>query len=257
MRKNKKIIGIIGSGMIGKHVAQLAVNAGIDVVICNSRGPETLTDIINELGEKVEATTIEGVASAADLIVLAIPFKGYKSIPASVLAGKIVIDTLNYYPERDGVMSEVKTDQVTTSQMLQAHLSQSIVIRALNNLDYIRLLTSARPKGAVDRSTLPIGGDDKAAKIIVKDFLDAIGYDSYDFGALSESWKSEPTSPIYVIPYMDPKASYVGSKVTFETFATAPGRVVNQEEAEKLIKSAVRHDKMFGKLPVFLKSEDN
>ncbi|MFU2317108.1 NADPH-dependent F420 reductase [Rahnella sp. PCH160] len=244
-------IGIIGSGMIGANVARLAIAAGLDIVICNSRGPETLSELISDLGSNANAATIEDVINSSDLIVLAVPFPAYTNLPVDLLAGKTLIDTLNYYPQRDGEMPEVKTEHTATSEMVQSHLANSHVIRALNNVDFVRLLSSARPAGASDRSALPVAGNDPLSKDTVIKFLDKIGYDAFDMGPLSESWRSEPTTPVYVAPYMHSETSYVAQKVTVEIFKNAPGRTVTRDEVEILVKAAVRHDKMFGKLPEF------
>lgn len=219
-------VGIIGSGMIGGQVARLCLAAGLDIAICNSRRPETLTGLIAELGPRASAKTTAGVAESSDLIVLAVPFGIYRRIPADLLAGKTVIDTTNYYPQRDGVMPEVKTAIVSTSELLQQHLIRSRVVRALNNMDFASLVPRARPAGAADRSALPVAGDDPAAKAAVTDLLDRIGYDTVDMGMLSESWRSEPTTPVYVMPY------YRGP--------------VSKREATMLVGEAVRHDRMFG-----------
>lgn len=245
-------IGIVGSGMIGGQVARLAVAAGLNVVICNSRAPETLAELVAELGPKARASTLAGVATSSELIVLAIPFAAYPTFPADELAGKIVVDTLNYYPQRDGVMSEVNTDQFATSELIQRRLRRSIVVRAINNVDYVRLLTSARPAGAPDRSALPVAGDDAEAKATVISFLDKIGYDAVDMGPLSESWRSEPTMPVYVAPYMWPESPGAAS---LRTFLTAPGRAVSASEVRNLVREAVRHSEMFGVLPVFAEPE--
>ncbi|ELO0987934.1 NAD(P)-binding domain-containing protein [Citrobacter freundii] len=246
-----KTIGIIGSGMIGSQVARLAIGAGIQVVICNSRGPESLTGLVSELGPLAHAGSIEDVTSSADMIILAVPFAIYSKLPVDILAEKIVVDTLNYYPERDGVMAEVDTMHVSTSELLQKHLKKSVVVRAISNVDFVRLLTNARPQKATDRSALPVAGDSITAKADVIQFLDMIGYDAVDMGALSESWRSEPTTPVYVAPYINPEMSYMSRKVDYQTFMTAAGRVVSVSEVKSLVQQAVRHSGMTGKLPVF------
>lgn len=112
--KTHQAIGIIGSGMIGANVARLATAAGLKVVICNSRGPETLAELIAELGPNARAATLAEVAAATDLIVLAVPFFGYAKLPVDTLAGKIIMNTMNYYPQRDGEMPQVQTDTIAT-----------------------------------------------------------------------------------------------------------------------------------------------
>lgn len=249
-------VGIIGSGMIGANVARLAVAAGMRVAICNSRGPETLVELVAELGPNARAATLQGVAASSDLIVLAVPFSSYASVPASSLVGKIVIDTMNYYPERDGAMLAIQTQLVATSELVQRHLQGALVIRALNNMDFVRLLSRARPHTAADRSALPIAGDDAVAKARVIAFLDTIGYDAVDMGLLCESWRSEPTMPAYVIPYMSHDAS-IAHPIARNLFLSSPGRMVSSSELEGLIRKAVRHDKMFGVLPVFSTDESS
>ncbi|KAG8152946.1 NADPH-dependent F420 reductase [Burkholderia catarinensis] len=244
-------VGIIGSGMIGSQVARLAVAAGLNVTICNSRGPETLADIVAELGPGVRAASLPEVAESTDLLVLAVPFAVYAKLPADLLAGKILVDTLNYYPERDGVMQEVKTDTISTSELVQAHLSRSYVVRAINNMDFIRLLSRARPAGSEDRSALPVASDHANAKAAVIEFLDRIGYDVVDMGPLSESWRSEPTMPVYVNPYWGIKTQYESGPNDVSSFMSAPGRAVGKNEVTELLGKAVRHEKMFGLLGNF------
>lgn len=248
------IIGIIGSGMIGANVARLAIAAGLKIVICNSRGPQTLADLVAELGPSARAATVQEVAAATDLIVLAVPFSSYAGLPADTLAGKIVTDTMNYYPERDGEMPQVHTGSIASSELVQRHLQGSRLVRALSNMDFVRLLSRARPGSSVDRSALPIAGDDAAAKAEVIAFLDRIGYDAVDMGPLSESWRSEPTMPVYVLPYMSPDASIV-RPIARSLFLSSPGRVVSRSEVQALVTQAVRHDQMFGALPVFSTDE--
>ncbi|WP_275002373.1 NADPH-dependent F420 reductase [Promicromonospora iranensis] len=194
-------IALIGSGNIGSGIARLAVAAGYDVVLSNSRGPETLTELIRELGPRARAATPAEAAAAGDLVVVTIPLKAYPHVPAAELRGKTVIDTNNYYPERDGHISELDDESTTTTELLQAHLPESRVVKAFNNIYYPHLTSLARPSGSPDRSTLAIAGDDTAAKQTVTEFLDAIGYDTLDAGALSEGWRFQRDTPAYTRPY--------------------------------------------------------
>lgn len=194
-------IGLIGSGHIGSTVARLSVVAGHAVVLSNSRGPETLQDLVAELGQRARAATATEAAGAGEIVVVTIPFKAYRSVPPGPLAGKAVIDTGNYYPQRDGHFAELDNGSVTSSELLQRHLPQSSVVKAFNNIVYKHLLSLSRPPGADDRSFLPIAGDDQAAKAAVTTFLDSIGYGAVDAGPLSESWRQEPGTPVYGSPY--------------------------------------------------------
>ena len=199
-------VGLIGSGNIGGTLARLAVAAGHDVVLSNSRGPETLKDLVDELGPRARAATPAEAAAAGDLVVVTIPLRAYRDVPAGPLAGKIVIDTNNYYPERDGRFPELDDESTTTSELLQRHLPESTVVKAFNNIYFEHLLALARPTGAADRSALPIAGDDAAAKATVTAFLDSIGYDAVDVGRLAEGWRFQRDTTAYAALYSaDPK----------------------------------------------------
>lgn len=193
--------GFIGSGNIGSTVARLAVDAGHDVVMSNSRGPQTLTDLVADLGPRARAGTVEEAAAAGDVVVVTIPLKNYQDIPAAPLRGKIVIDTMNYYPGRDGQIAELDDESTTTSELLQAHLPDSHVVKAFNNIFYQHLAALARPAGAPDRSALAIAGDDTGAKARVAELLDEIGYDTYDLGPLAEGWRTQRDTSAYGVMY--------------------------------------------------------
>lgn len=194
-------VGLIGSGNIGGTLARLAVAAGHDVVLSNSRGPETLKDLVDELGPRARAATPAEAAAAGDLVVVTIPLRAYRDVPAGPLAGKIVIDTNNYYPERDGRFPELDDESTTTSELLQRHLPESTVVKAFNNIYFKHLLALARPTGAADRSALPIAGDDAAAKATVAAFLDSIGYDAVDVGPLADGWRFQRDTTAYAALY--------------------------------------------------------
>ncbi len=195
------IIGFIGSGMIGGTVARLSVAAGHHVVLSNSRGPDTLKDLVGELGPLAAAGTSEEAAAAGDLVVVATPVKAYGSLPVAALAGRVVMDTGNYYPQRDGQFAELDDGSLTSSGLLQRDLPQAWVVKVFNDIFFKHLGSLARPSGAADRSALPIAGDGAAAKAAVTAFLDSIGYDAVDAGPVAESWRQEPGTPAYGTPY--------------------------------------------------------
>ena len=189
--------GFIGSGHIGSTVARLAVAAGHNVLMSNSRGPDTLTELVEGLGPRARAVTTEQAAREGDIVVVTIPLKAYRDVPAEALRGKIVIDTMNYYPQRDGHIAELDDGSTTSSELLQAHLPDSKVVKAFNNIYFEHLAALARPSGDPDRTTLAIAGDDPEAKRVVAANLDAIGYDAHDIGGLAESWRVQPDTPAY------------------------------------------------------------
>ena len=153
-------VGIIGSGMIGGTVARLSVAAGYHVVLSNSRGPETLAELVAELGPLATAGTSEQAGEAGDLVLVSIPVKAFGDVPVKPLAGKPVLDTGNYYPGRDGQIAELDTGALTSSGLLQRYLPEAHVVKVFNNIFFKHLHYLARPHGAQDRSALPIAGDD-------------------------------------------------------------------------------------------------
>ena len=190
-------IGLIGAGYISSQVARLAVACGYNVVISNSRGPETLAELAAELGPKARAATAVEAATAGDIVVVTIPLKNYRSVPVAPLAGKIVIDTNNYYPQRDGHIPELDDESTTTSELLQAHLPASKVVKAFNHIYAAQLTTDGRPPGTKNRRALVIAGDDPAAKATVTQLLDEFGFDTVDAGPLKEGWRIQRDTPGY------------------------------------------------------------
>jgi 8-hydroxy-5-deazaflavin:NADPH oxidoreductase len=226
-------IGLIGSGNIGSTVARLAVDAGHDVVLSNSRGPETLTDLVNQLGPQARAATAVEAAAAGDIMVVTVPLKAYRQVPVEPLRGKVVIDTNNYYPDRDGHIAELDQESTTTSELFQAHLPESHVVKAFNNIYVSHLGSLQRPAGHPERSVLAIAGDDQAAKQTVTEFLDSIGYDAYDVGPLSEGWRYQRDTAAYVTPYFAPGGDHTG-----------PGAQVTAEQLKERLDAAVRYRDM-------------
>lgn len=196
-------LGLIGSGNIGSVVARLAVAAGYNVVLSNSRGPETLAELVAELGPQARAATPAEAAAAGDIVVVTVPLRAYRSVPVEPLAGKVVIDTNNYYPNRDGHIAELDSGSATTSGLLQQHLPSSKIVKGFNNIYFKHLLSLARPAGAADRSALAIASDDAESKATVTALLDKLGYDTVDAGTLAESWRFERDMPAYAVIYFD------------------------------------------------------
>jgi predicted dinucleotide-binding enzyme len=194
-------VGLIGSGHIGGTVAKLAVAAGHPVILSNSRGPDTLVGLAGELGPLARAGTGQEAAEGCDLVVLTIPWRAFKDVAPGPLAGKVVMDTCNYYPQRDGQIRELDGGALTSSELIQRHLAGSALVKVFNNILYRHLESLGRPAGAPDRSFLPIAGDSLAAKAAVILFLDSIGYGAVDAGPLAESWRQQPGTPVYGTPY--------------------------------------------------------
>jgi predicted dinucleotide-binding enzyme len=192
-----KTIGLIGAGHIGSQLARLAVQHGYDVVVSNSRGPETLQDLVRELGPHARAATPAQAAEAGDIVVVTIPLKNIGDVPVAPLAGKIVIDTNNYYPQRDGHIAELDNEQTTTSELLQRHLPSSKVVKAFNHIYAAELTTHGQPAGTPNRRALAIAGNDADAKRVVAEVIDRFGFDVVDLGPLGESWRIQRDTPGY------------------------------------------------------------
>jgi 8-hydroxy-5-deazaflavin:NADPH oxidoreductase len=190
-------IGFIGAGHIGSQVARLAVANGYDVVLSNSRGPASLAPLIAELGSRARAGTPLEAATAGEIVVVTIPLKNYRDVPVEPLAGKIVIDTNNYYPQRDGHIPELDNESTTTSELLQAHLPQSRVVKAFNHIYAAELTTHGQPAGSKNRRALVIAGNDPGAKNVVTRLLDQFGFDTVDAGPLKEGWRIQRDTPGY------------------------------------------------------------
>ncbi len=190
-------IGLIGAGHIGSQIARLGVANGYDVVISNSRGPGTLSALVAALGPKARAATALDAAKAGNIVVVSIPLKNYRDVPVEPLAGKIVVDTNNYYPERDGHIAELDDESTTTAELLQAHLPQSKVVKAFNHIRAEELTTDGRRAGTKNRRALVVAGDDPEAKAIVSRMLDQFGFDTVDAGPLKEGWRIQKDTPGY------------------------------------------------------------
>ena len=189
--------GLIGSGRIGRTVARLALDAGHQVVLSNSRGPETLTDLVAELGPQARAATAEDAAASGEVVVVTVPFKAYTEVPVEPLAGKVVIDTNNYYFERDGHYAEIDSGDSAPSELLAAHLPESRVVKAFNAIRADHIVTAGSPAGTPERRALPIAGDDAEAKAVVAALVDSFGFDVVDAGPLVEGRRFDRDKPAY------------------------------------------------------------
>jgi len=193
------VIGIIGAGHIGSQIARGAVKLGYDVVISNSRAPETLAPLIDELGSHARAATRDEAAEAGDVVVVTVPLAAIETIPVEPLAGKIVLDTNNYYWERDGHIAELDNNEITVNELLQRRLPTSRVVKAFNHIGFGDITTDGTPAGTPNRRALATAGDDIDALAFITKFYDEFGFDTVSAGTLSESWRVERDRPAYVV----------------------------------------------------------
>jgi hypothetical protein len=192
-------IGIIGAGHVGSTLAKYFVSAGHEVAIANSRGPETLRELESDLGANAHAATPAKAARFGELAVVSVPFGRYRETPAAELAGKPVIDTNNYYPQRDGHYSELDSGQTTSSELLQQHLPGASVVKAFNAIRSEHLREYSHTGGEKLLYGIPVSGDDDAAKRAVFDLIEEIGFDPVDAGSLADGGrKHQPGAPGYL-----------------------------------------------------------
>lgn len=191
-------IGLIGAGHIGGAVARGLVKLGHRVTVSNSRGPETLADLVAELGPNATAGTPAEAAEAGEFVVVTVPFAAYRDVPVAPLAGKIVIDTNNYYWERDGHIDELDSGRATVSGLLQAHLPESRVAKGFNHITAASIPTDGLPAGTPGRRALATASDFDDAAALMMGLYDDLGFDAVTVGSLAESWRVERDQPAYV-----------------------------------------------------------
>ena len=191
-------IGIIGAGEVGSQLARAAIATGYDVVIANSRGPETLAPLIAELGPSARAATAAEAAAAGDFVIVAVPLRLENDLPVAELAGKIVLDTNNYMPWRDGHYAVVDSGEKTVHELRQEHLPTSKVAKAFTHIQAPRLFLSASPPGTPGRHALSVSSDHPQAVQLVTRLYDQFGFDTVDNSPLSESWRSGPGQPAWL-----------------------------------------------------------
>ena len=191
-------IGVIGAGNIGGNLTRRFTSLGHDVSVANSRGPHTLTELAEETG----ATPVPAgeAARGAEIVVVTVPLKALPDLPSGLLDGAAdgaaVIDTGNYYPQRDGRIAAIEDEGLTESRYAEREVGHPVV-KAFNGTYAQDLLERARPAGAPDRMALPVAGDDAAAKQKVRDLIDELGFDTVDAGGLDDSWRQQPGTPVY------------------------------------------------------------
>lgn len=191
-------LGILGAGYIGRALARHGVANGHEVMVSNSRGPDTLHSVAGALRCQV-GTPVEA-ADFGVVVLVAVPFKNYRTLPVEPLAGKTVLDANNYYPVRDGRIPELDARQTTTSEMLAHHLSRSRVVKAFNAILAEDLEKDGLPPGTPGRRALPLAGDDLESRQVAARLVNQFGFDPVDVGPLFEGWRFERGKPGYCLP---------------------------------------------------------
>jgi predicted dinucleotide-binding enzyme len=186
-------IGIIGAGNIGHALAVRFAAAGHQVMLSNSRGPDTLTAVVASIPGDVRAGTVPEAARFGEVVAVAIPLRAIGDLPPDPFAGRLVVDANNYWPQRDGHILELDADRTTSSELLASRLPGATVVKAFNTIHYRRLLDDSHPElPAADRLEVPVAGDDAGAKRMVIDLIDQIGFTGVDAGTLAEGRRLQP-----------------------------------------------------------------
>jgi 8-hydroxy-5-deazaflavin:NADPH oxidoreductase len=208
-------IGIVGAGNIGATAARLFARAGHEVALSNSRGPETLRALVEELGDRARAVTVEEAARFGEVVLVAIPFGKYGELPAEAFYGKVVIDAGNYYPSRDGHIAELDNGETTSSELMSAHLRGARLVKGFNTIYYVHLAEQGDNGLPLDgRRAIFIAGDDSAAKEAVAKLVEEIGFAAVDTGSLGAGGRrQQPGTAVY-------------------------NEVLNAEQASKVLESA-------------------
>lgn len=228
-----KRIGIIGSGGIGSAIARLAIAAGYEVLIANSRGPESLHDLIAELGPQARAGDVLEAAQFGEISVLAVPLDAYSALPGVAFTGRTVLATGNYYPHRDGRIARLDGLALTQAELEQEMLPDAIIVKAFNNIlaHHIPALAGSSP-----RTALAVSGDDAEAKVAVSELVEHLGFQPVDAGTLAESWRTEPESGAYTQIYA---ADLEGLA---KDYLADPGSPVSADRLRELIAASHRAD---------------
>jgi predicted dinucleotide-binding enzyme len=191
-------IGVIGAGHVGGTLARKLVRSGHEVGIANAHGPATLRELIAELGEHACPLSVDEAASFGEVIIVSIPFGAYEKLPSALLAGRTVVDTMNYYARRDGMYPGLDSGLITSSELLQAHVPGARVVKAFNTVRWDVLRDEGKPAGAPGRLAIPLASDHAASKSLVMGLIDEVGFDAVDAGGLAQGGRRlQPGSRVY------------------------------------------------------------
>lgn len=188
-------LGILGAGRLGSVLARLAASAGYRVLVATANDPALIAPTMKAIG--AEAASITEAVTAADAVILATPLGRYRSLPAELMRGMLVIDAMNYWWAADGIRDDLSDPRTSTSELVQGFLDGARVVKALSHMGYQDLEDDARPTGAPDRKAIAIAGDDAADLQTVSTLVDDLGFDPVIAGPLAAGIMLEPSADAF------------------------------------------------------------
>lgn len=191
-----RTIGILGAGRVGTAVGRQALKAGYDVMVATSKPADDIALMVQIMTPGAVAVTA-AEAAEADIVVIAVPLHKYRTLDPALLAGKTVIDAMNYWAPVDGEIDDFETGVRTSSEIIQTYLAGANIVKTLNHIGYHEFEVDGQKPGSGSRRALAVAGDHQDAKDLVRRFINRLGYDAVDAGPLKAGRTFQPGTEIF------------------------------------------------------------
>lgn len=190
-------LAVLGAGHVGPVIARIAIAAGYHVSIAASGDPEKIELITQVMAPGAEPRWAADAVEDSDIVVLSIPIHKFAGFDPALVAGKLVVDAMNYWPPVDGVQEMFEDRRYSSSEIVQRRLARSNIVKTLSHIGYHDMEDDRRPAGSTERRALGVAGDDRAAVDAVADVIERIGYDTVRLDSLSAGRLLEPGGPVF------------------------------------------------------------